>query len=97
MTIFYFFSDKNFKYIQSRVLFGDAMVEVTCKSGYMDLLNAYPLLKTDLPRKNPKFTFLVTQMGKISLWEADLEEVSKSAEMSVDDTVELFKELINSY
>ena len=73
------------------------MVEVTAESKYMDLLNEYPLLKTDLVQKNLKFQFLVTQMGKISLWEADLEEVSKSAEMSVEDTVELFSELINSY
>jgi hypothetical protein len=36
-------------------------------------------------------------MGKISLWEADLAEVSERAEMSVDETVELFSELINSY
>ncbi len=76
---------------------GDIMVEVTTESKYMDLLNEYPLLKTDLARTNPKFEFLVTQMGKISLWEANLEEVSKSAEMSVEDTVELFYELINSY
>lgn len=76
---------------------GDMMVEVTAESKYMDLLNEYPLLKTDLARANPKFEFLVTQMGKISLWEANLEEVSKSAEMSVDETVELFSELINSY
>ncbi len=73
------------------------MVEVTSKSKYMDLLNEYPLLKTDLVRKNPKFGFLVTPMGKISLWEANLEEVSKSAEMDVRETVELFKELIDSY
>jgi hypothetical protein len=50
------------------------MVKVTSESKYMDLLNEYPLLKTDLVRLNPKFTFLVTQMGKISLWEANLEE-----------------------
>lgn len=73
------------------------MVEVTSQSKYMDLLNEYPLLKTDLVQKNPKFKFLVTPMGKISLWEADLEEVSKKAEMSVDETVSLFKELIVSY
>ena len=73
------------------------MVEVTSKSKYMDLLNAYPLLITDLVRKNHKFKFLVTPMGKISLWEADLEEVSESAQMSVDETVELFQELIDSY
>ncbi|WP_296875864.1 hypothetical protein [uncultured Methanobrevibacter sp.] len=73
------------------------MVEITSKSKYMDLLNAYPLLKTDLVRKNHKFKFLVTPMGKISLWEADLEEVSESAQMSVDETVELFQELIDSY
>ena len=73
------------------------MVEVTRKSKYMDLLNAYPLLKTDLVRKNHKFKFLVTPMGKISLWEADLEEVSESAQMSVGETVELFQELIDSY
>lgn len=73
------------------------MIEVTSESKYMDLLNEYPLLKTDLVRKNPKFKFLVTPMGKISLWEANLEEVSKSAEMSVEKTVELFSELINSY
>lgn len=73
------------------------MVEVTSKSKYMDLLNEYPLLKTDLARANPKFEFLVMQMGKISLWEADLEEVSERAEMSVDETVQLFSELIGSY
>lgn len=73
------------------------MVEVTSESKYMDLLNTYPLLKRDLARKNWKFEFLVTPMGKISLWEADLEEVSRKAEMSVDETVELFNELINSY
>ncbi|MEE3491080.1 MAG: hypothetical protein VZR10_09425 [Methanobrevibacter sp.] len=73
------------------------MVEITSKSKYMDLLNAYPLLKTDLVRKNHKFKFLVTPMGKISLWEADLEEVSESVQMSVDETVELFQELIDSY
>ena len=73
------------------------MVEVTSKSKYMDLLNKYPLLKTDLPRANPKFEFLVTQMGKISLWEANLEEVSERAEMEVGETVELFRELIDSY
>ena len=73
------------------------MVEVTSKSKYMDLLNEYPLLKTDLVRLNPQFTFLVTQMGKISLWEADLEEVSQRAEMSVDETVKLFQDLIDSY
>ena len=73
------------------------MVEVTSKSKYMDLLNEYPLLKTDLAHANPKFEFLVTQMGKISLWEADLEEVSERAEMSVDETVQLFSELIGSY
>ena len=73
------------------------MVNVTSESKYMDLLNEYPLLKTDLVRLNPKFTFLVTQMGKISLWEANLEEVSERAEMSVDETVSLFQELIDSY
>lgn len=73
------------------------MVEITSKSKYMDLLNAYPLLKTDLVRKNHKFKFLVTPMGKISLWEANLEEVSESVQMSVDETVELFQELIDSY
>ena len=73
------------------------MVKVTSDSKYMDLLNEYPLLKTDLVRLNPKFTFLVTQMGKISLWEANLEEVSERAEMSVDETVQLFQDLINSY
>lgn len=73
------------------------MVNVTSESKYMDLLNEFPLLKTDLVRLNPKFTFLVTQMGKISLWEANLEEVSEHAEMSVDETVSLFQELIDSY
>ena len=73
------------------------MVKVTSESKYMDLLNEYPLLKTDLVRLNPQFTFLVTQMGKISLWEADLEEVSERAEMSVDETVALFQNLIDSY
>ncbi|MBE6513084.1 MAG: hypothetical protein E7Z75_08100 [Methanobrevibacter olleyae] len=73
------------------------MVKVTSDSKYMDLLNEYPLLKTDLVRLNPKFTFLVTQMGKISLWEANLEEVSLRAEMNVDETVNLFQNLIDSY
>ena len=73
------------------------MVDITSESKYMDLLNEFPLLKTDLVRLNPKFTFLVTQMGKISLWEANLEEVSERAEMSVDETVSLFQELIDSY
>lgn len=73
------------------------MVEVTSKSKYMDLLNEYPLLKTDLVKRNHKFKFLVTPMGKISLWEANLEEVSQRAEMSVGETVSLFSELINSY
>jgi hypothetical protein len=36
-------------------------------------------------------------MGKISLWESNLAEVSEKAEMSVDETVLLFNELINSY
>lgn len=73
------------------------MVNITSESRYMDLLNEFPLLKTDLVRLNPKFTFLVTQMGKISLWEANLEEVSKHAEMSIDETVKLFQDLIDSY
>lgn len=73
------------------------MVEVTSKSKYMDLLNEYPLLKTDLVRKNHKFKFLVTPMGKISLWESNLEEVSECTDMSVEETVELFRQLINSY
>lgn len=73
------------------------MVKVTSESKYMDLLNEYPLLKTDLVRLNPKFTFLVTQMGKISLWEANLEKVSIHAEMNVDETVNLFQNLIDSY
>ena len=73
------------------------MVEVTAESKYMDLLNTYPLLKRDLARKNWKFEFLVTPMGKISLWEANLAEVSEKAELSVEETVELFNELINSY
>ena len=73
------------------------MVEVTAQSRYMDLLNEYPLLKTDLAQANPKFEFLVTPMGKISLWQANLEEVSQRAEMSVEETVSLFNKLINSY
>lgn len=73
------------------------MAEVTAESKYMDLLNEYPLLKTDLVRANPKFKFLVTPMGKISLWESNLEEVSQSAEMTVEETVNLFNELIDSY
>ena len=73
------------------------MVEITAESKYMGLLNEYPLLKTDLVKKNHKFKFLVTLMGKISLWEADLAEVSEKAEMSVEETVSLFDELINSY
>ena len=73
------------------------MVEVNAESKYMDLLNTYPLLKRDLARKNWKFELLVTPMGKISLWEANLAEVSEKAELSVEETVELFNELINSY
>ena len=73
------------------------MVEVTAESKYMDLLNEFPLLKTDLVRKNHKFKFLVTPMGKISLWQSNLVEVSQRAEMSVDETVNLFQELIDSY
>ena len=73
------------------------MIEVTAESKYIDLLNEYPLLKTDLVRRNPKFKFLVTQMGKISLWHANLSEVAQRADMDVDETVDLFKELIDSY
>ena len=73
------------------------MNEITAESKYMDLLNTYPLLKTDLVRKNHKFKFLVTPMGKISLWQANLEDVSQHVDMSVDEVVLLFKELINSY
>lgn len=73
------------------------MVEITSETKYMDLLNQYPLLKTDLVKRNPKFGFLVTPMGKISLWGSDLSEVSERAEMSVEDTVNLFIELVNSY
>jgi len=73
------------------------MVEVTSESKYMDLLNEYPLLKRDLAQKNWKFEFLVTPMGKISLWDATLGEVSEKAELSVEETVDIFKELINSY
>lgn len=73
------------------------MVEVTSESKYMDLLNEYPLLKTDLVKRNYKFKFLVTPMGKISLWESNLAEVSERAEMSIDEIVSLFAELINSY
>ncbi len=73
------------------------MVEITAESKYMELLNTYPLLKRDLSQKNWKFEFLVTPMGKISLWEANLAEVSEKAEMSVEETVSLFSELINSY
>jgi hypothetical protein len=73
------------------------MVEVTSESKYMDLLNTYPLLKRDLAQKNWNFEFLVTPMGKISLWDADLAEVSEKAELSVEETVDIFNELINSY
>jgi hypothetical protein len=50
-----------------------------------------------LAQKNWKFEFLVTPMGKISLWDADLAEVSEKAELSVEETVDIFNELINSY
>ena len=73
------------------------MIEINAESKYMDLLNKYPLLKTDLVKNNHKFKFLVTPMGKISLWETNLAEVSEKAEMSVDETVSLFSNLINSY
>lgn len=73
------------------------MVEITPQSKYMDLLNTYPLLKRDLARRNWKFEFLITPMGKISLWQADLVEVSERAEMTVEETVALFSEIINSY
>ena len=48
-------------------------------------------------KRNYKFKFLVTSKGKISLWQANLKEVSQHAENSVDETVSLFHELINSY
>lgn len=73
------------------------MVEITADSKYMELLNAYPLLKRDLAKRNWKFEFLVTPMGKILLWEANLAEVSKKAELSVEETVAIFNDLINSY
>lgn len=73
------------------------MVEVTAESKYMNLLNKYPLLKTDLVKRNHKFKFLVTPMGKISLWEANLGEISEHVGMGVDETVNLFDELVNSY
>ncbi len=73
------------------------MVKITADSKYMELLNSYPLLKRDLAKRNWKFEFLVTPMGKISLWEANLAEVSKKAELSVEETVAIFNELINSY
>lgn len=73
------------------------MVKITADSKYMELLNTYPLLKRDLAKRNWKFEFLVTPMGKISLWEANLAEVSKKAELSVEETVAIFNELINSY
>ena len=73
------------------------MIEITADSKYMELLNTYPLLKRDLAKRNWKFEFLVTPMGKISLWEANLAEVSEKAEMSVEETVALFSELVNSY
>lgn len=88
---------KVLKAVILKMILGDIVAEVTAESKYMDLLNEYPLLKTDLARANPKFEFLVTQMGKISLWEADLSEVSERAEMSVDETVLLFRELISNY
>ena len=73
------------------------MIEITADSKYMELLNTYPLLKRDLAKRNWKFEFLVTPMGKISLWEANLAEVSEKAELSVEETVALFSELVNSY
>lgn len=73
------------------------MIEITADSKYMDLLNTYPMLKRDLAKRNWKFEFLVTPMGKILLWEANLAEVSQKAELSVEETVTIFSELINSY
>lgn len=87
-------SDKIFK---NDLFQSKNMVEITADSKYMDLLNTYPLLKRDLAKRNWKFEFLVTPMGKISLWEANLAEVSEKAELSVEETVALFSELINSY
>lgn len=72
-------------------------MKITDKTKYMDLLNQYPLLKRDLGRRNHKFEFLVTPMGKITLWDADLSKVSEHCEMSVDETVNLFNELVSSY
>lgn len=73
------------------------IMKITSETKYMDLLNQYPLLKRDLGRKNPKFEFLVTPMGKITLWDADLSEVSKHCEMDINETVKLFNELVSSY
>lgn len=88
---------KSLNLIRINCYLGDIMVEVTKESKYMDLLNEYPLLKTDLVHRNHQFKFLVTPMGKISLWESNLEEVSKRADMSVEETVSLFQNLIDSY
>ena len=73
------------------------MVEITHKSKYMDLLNEYPLLKTDLCKLNPKFNFFVTPMGKITLWNANLLEVSQHVNMGADEVVGIFKNLVDSY
>ena len=49
------------------------------------------LIKSNNVKVNDR---IVTKIKKISLWEANLEEVSHHAKLSVDETVNLFKELI---
>ena len=60
-------------------------MEITPATKLTDILDAYPGLLDHLIKKEPKFSFLKTRLGKLAIRSATVQDASDKFHISVED------------
>ena len=72
-------------------------MELNKDTRLLDILDAYPWLREELPKKDSRFALLDSALGRIFLKKATIGDLSKKADISAEFLIEELQKMLDEH
>ena len=72
-------------------------MELNKDTRLLDILDAYPWLREELPKKDSRFALLDSALGRIFLKKATIGELSKKADIPAEFLIEELQKMLDEH
>ena len=72
-------------------------MELNKDTRLLDILDAYPWLKEELPKKDSRFALLDSALGRIFLKKATIGDLSKKADIPAEFLIEELQKMLDEH